>query len=931
MRLTTASRLALSLAIGSALSLSLAACSGGGGGVKPNPVAPIGTGGGGGSTGGDGPTTPTYTYPEYNQLVPTGAVTAQKAGFTGKGVTIGVLDSGVDESLAPLSSDVVSFKSYIAGGNQTPNDTSGHGSTIEQAMAGAAAGGFVGGVAPGASLAIAQVCDSADSCAGYTQAYTDLTNAGVKLFNQSFGATYNATDTATIQYQSQQFITEYQSMVDAGDLFVWAGGNSGASSPDFEAMVPEYAPSLEKGWLMAVNVQIDSNGNPTTLDSTSAACGAAEMWCVAAPGTVQTLPVPGSQFTTGASDGTSSSAAIVSGVAALVWQAFPWMSGTDVQQTILTTATPLGGSAPNPTYGWGEVNAGKAVNGPAQFAFGAFIANIGADVGTFSNAISGSGSLMLSGTTGVLGMTGNNTYTGGTTIQGGTLALSGSLGSDVNILGGALGGSGTINGNLTSAGLVQSMGGNGEHLTVTGNYTATSTATTAVSLGNPLTVGGTANVAGTLQILAPASTYTPNSTETLLTAGSLTGTFASQTYGTGVFYQVSNLTYGATALSATVTRQAVAQSIPITLATANVAQGLDAALNQADQWASTPTSYAAHATFLTSAAQLLSARTQSQALANVASLNGEIYGTSAAIEAQQSQVTDDAIAAHQLAASAEKPGAWVQALGSSGGLSQSSFASAKYTMGGMLVGLDAPINDHLSGGVAFGHTSINATLAGLAGHTHGIGDSFALYGKANLGSGTYLAGRASWTRNTLDVNRTVMLGGTLANVSGNRTDDVYRGTLEVGKAFVAGHGTVTPYLSVTGLQVNTTGFGENGAGGFGLTVDIQSHVASFATLGARFGHGFTWSGGQSVLTGHLAWRRTLSGMNLGVDASFIGAPGSTFEAIGQGLARNSGEIGASFTTRVNQRWSWYLNADAQGARGRSHSASANAGIEYRFR
>ena len=70
----------------------------------------------------------------------------------------------------------------------------------------------------------------------------------------------------------------------------------------------------------------------------------------------------------------------------------------------------------------------------------------------------------------------------------------------------------------------------------------------------------------------------------------------------------------------------------------------------------------------------------------------------------------------------------------------------------------------------------------------------------------------------------------------------------------------------------------------GLPVADQSYNAAFGMLGVRFGHGFTWVGGQSVLTGYLARCLKSGRLNLGMTASFVGAPGSDFEAIGQGLA-----------------------------------------------
>src|SRR6185437_4469712 len=145
-------------------------------------------------------------------------------------------------------------------------------------------------------------------------------------------------------------------------------------------------------------------------------------WCLSAPGNVQ-FPAVG-RLADGFANGTSASAAVVSGVAAQVWQAFPWMTAANVSDTILTTATPYDDGShqtPNPTYGWGMINAAKAIHGPAQFAFGDFNAKLPiCTVSTFSNDIDGSGGLILSGL-GTLVLTGNNTYTGGITINDGTL------------------------------------------------------------------------------------------------------------------------------------------------------------------------------------------------------------------------------------------------------------------------------------------------------------------------------------------------------------------------------------------------------------------------------------------------------------------------------------------------------------------------------
>ncbi|EQD55334.1 hypothetical protein B1B_09278, partial [mine drainage metagenome] len=127
--------------------------------------------------------------------------------------------------------------------------------------------------------------------------------------------------------------------------------------------------------------------------------------------------------------------------------------------------------------------------------------------------------------------------------------------------------------------------------------------------------------------------------------------------------------YGGTTLTATVTSSNVAQTsalLPgvsaVTLATA---QGVQGALQQANGW--NTAQRAAHAGFLANAAQFLAARTASQANASLASLSGEIYGTTRLLEVQQALDTDQTLADRVNAlGDGSRPGVWLQATGGSG-------------------------------------------------------------------------------------------------------------------------------------------------------------------------------------------------------------------------------------------------------------------------
>ena len=94
-----------------------------------------------------------------------------KSGNTGEGVTIAVIDTGIDGNHPAFGGRVVKFADFVGGLNETPYDDHGHGTHC----AGTAAGGTVTvdyygdecgvalGVAPGANLIGAKVLDSAGS------------------------------------------------------------------------------------------------------------------------------------------------------------------------------------------------------------------------------------------------------------------------------------------------------------------------------------------------------------------------------------------------------------------------------------------------------------------------------------------------------------------------------------------------------------------------------------------------------------------------------------------------------------------------------------------------------------------------------------------------------------------------------------------------
>jgi len=355
-----------------------------------------------------------YKGVQDNLLVPTGALAAHEAGLTGKGVKVGLLDGQHEVAYAPLDGRVAWYRDYTG---KSEYDSYGHGAVVAAALAGRAVSGFGGGVAPEAELYWGVTCYNNWCTADMARdAIADMGSRGVRLYNWSVGTT--ATDEDNLRRQAEGYAQWLRGVIDVDGLLVAAAGNDSSPEPSTTSLMPRFMQEWNRHLLVVAAVDLDKSGKATGLADYSNACGSAASWCLVAPGLVAVPGVDGTQFK-GRASGTSLAAPAVTGTAAMVWQAFPWMSASNVQQTILTTATDLGQPGVDAVYGWGLLNANKAVRGPGAFT-DTFTAHVPSGSYAFANDIGGSGGLTKTGA-GSLWLTGQNSYTGLTHVQGGHL------------------------------------------------------------------------------------------------------------------------------------------------------------------------------------------------------------------------------------------------------------------------------------------------------------------------------------------------------------------------------------------------------------------------------------------------------------------------------------------------------------------------------
>lgn len=283
----------------------------------------------------------------------------QLGSYNGKGVLVGVVDSGADANNPSLRGQVVQGYNALtnkAGLGSNIADQIGHGSHVSGIIAGTLAkGGLLEGVAPGAQLAMAKVFGSTGSTSSATidAGINWLVNtAKAPIISMSLGGPTAAN------------LASLQNGVAKGTLFTIATGNDGARSPSWPAAYA--SANWAKGQIIAVGA-VDGNNR---LASFSNWCGSAAANCVVAPGvniasTYMAAANGAPQYAY--MSGTSMATPMVAGQAALIKSQWNFLSATTIAQVIFKSATHLcsngltgtacsSRTTPDAQYGWGLIN-----------------------------------------------------------------------------------------------------------------------------------------------------------------------------------------------------------------------------------------------------------------------------------------------------------------------------------------------------------------------------------------------------------------------------------------------------------------------------------------------------------------------------------------------------------------------------------------------
>ena len=339
-----------------------------------------------------------------------GAASLRAAGLTGKGVTVGIVDSGCDASHPDLGDHVVHNVKLYSGeyANVRPDGTStivianevgpyqntdiggGHGTHVAGIVAAdstTAADGSRFGVAPDAELvcySIGEVLFTTAVVTAYDHMLDQPDLWGIDVVNNSWGNSFQQFDPRA------PVAVATKAVADLGVVVVFAAGNSGSENAEMSLN-----PFSQSPWVISVasstvaRVRAGSSSNGLMFDNAEAVTIGAggrttftgdrigiyhpdvtapgqsiSSTCSTAGTAIRACPPP--NYTNTTASGTSMASPHVAGAAAILLQANPNLTPDQVRKALQGTATPVTDAAGTSLAFWqigfGFVNLDAAVS-----------------------------------------------------------------------------------------------------------------------------------------------------------------------------------------------------------------------------------------------------------------------------------------------------------------------------------------------------------------------------------------------------------------------------------------------------------------------------------------------------------------------------------------------------------------------------------------
>ncbi|WP_082096526.1 S8 family peptidase [Paenibacillus wulumuqiensis] len=274
-------------------------------------------------------------------IAKTNAPAAWKTGYTGKGIKVAVVDTGIESHEDLVITGGTSVISYTS----SYTDDNGHGTHVAGIIG--ALNNSIGmvGIAPDSSLYAVKALDQngsgylSDVVAGIDWSISN----NMDIVNLSLGTTSDS-------FALKQVVDKAYS---SGLLVVAAAGNNGASDGSGDTV--NYPARYDSAIAVAATDSTDQRASFSATGNTVE---------VAAPGVSVLSTYPGNRYVK--MSGTSMAAPYVAGDLALLQQAYPTLSHSELRAKLVATVVDLGSAGKDSWFGYGLIQAPYSnVNEPA--------------------------------------------------------------------------------------------------------------------------------------------------------------------------------------------------------------------------------------------------------------------------------------------------------------------------------------------------------------------------------------------------------------------------------------------------------------------------------------------------------------------------------------------------------------------------------------
>jgi hypothetical protein len=290
------------------------------------------------------------------------ALAAYNVAATGSGVTVGIVDSGIDLQSQEFGNRISSASADVAG-DTTIDDEGGHGSAVAFTLAGRRNDAGTHGIAFDATLLIARAdtpgtCATTDSDGNSGCTFSDSAIArgidlargnGARVVNISLGG---ANPGASV-------VDAINRATSAGIIVIIAAGNDSTANPDPFA---EVANTAQAHGLVIIAGSVGANNGRTPgadiLSSFSDRAGDGAAHYLTAVG--ESVRAPDNNNSVFLWSGTSFAAPQIAGAVALLAQAFPNLTGAQIVSILFASARDAGATGVDPVYGQGVLDLSRA-------------------------------------------------------------------------------------------------------------------------------------------------------------------------------------------------------------------------------------------------------------------------------------------------------------------------------------------------------------------------------------------------------------------------------------------------------------------------------------------------------------------------------------------------------------------------------------------